>query len=112
MKQKTLGKDWFKEIAKGNPDLDKILPAGRRALAPPPSSTEDVPPFRASSRLPLFTREEAAGKLEVGVSTLDRLIRDRLIFPHYRGRLVRVSIEEIENYNQREAIERERKRHA
>lgn len=108
---KELEPDWFKTLSKKHVDLDKIRAITRKTLTPPPVSSMEVPPFRGLSRTDLLTRAEAAKKLEMGMTTLDKLIRDKLIFPQYRGRLVKIPIEEIENYNVRASIERE-KRHA
>lgn len=110
MMKKELGKNWFIEMASGNADLAKIHPAGRKPPAPPPASTDEIPPFRGLSRK-LLTRNEASARLSISLTTLDKLLRDRLIFAHPRGRLVYIPEEECENYVKRAMIERER-RHA
>jgi excisionase family DNA binding protein len=101
----ALKKDWYKAAAKEAEDLDKIRSRSARAkLTPVPDVTERVPPFRGLSRLPLLTYKEACEKLEICMTTLRALIKRRMIFPHGRGRKVRIPIEECERYAEREVL--------
>jgi excisionase family DNA binding protein len=102
----ALKKDWYKQLAKESEDLDRIrAKPGRNILSPAPDYSEMVPPFRGLSRQ-LLSLQEACDhpSLKVSMTTLRKLIKERMIFAHPRGRFVKIPIEEIENYCERERL--------
>jgi hypothetical protein len=102
----ALKKDWYKAAAKDAGDLEKIRSRSSRAkLSPVPDVTERVPPFRGLSRK-LLTLKEACEhpSLNISMTTLRKLLKDRMIFAHPRGRYIYIPIEEIENYCERERL--------
>lgn len=101
MKAKAVKKNWFEDLAQDNADLALIKPIARKAPAPIPLVTAEIPPFKGISREPLKTRSEAADLMGCCLSFLDGQIRDRMIFPQYKGRFVMIPVEEIENYWER-----------
>lgn len=111
---KALKPGWYKEFSKGSEDLDLIQPAtARKPLAPIPAVADMVPPFRGLSRQLLTMKEACAHpSLKVSMTTLRKLLRERMIFAQPRGRLIYIPIEEIENYNARAQLRDRERRHA
>lgn len=102
----ALKKDWYKLLAASTRDLDGIRARpGRDKLAPLPDVSELVPPFRGISRQ-LLTPKEACEHpgLRVSMTTLRKLLKEKKIFAHPRGRFIYIPIEEIENYCERERL--------
>lgn len=104
MGKKKASGTWYETLAKDSQDLDEIRPAGARPLKPPPPESAEVPPFKGISRLPLLTKRECCEIIGCGMTFLETQIRNKMIFPQPRGRLVKIPIEEIENYNERERL--------
>jgi len=108
---KELPKDWFRDLAKGSEDLDQIRPTTKRkTLHVPGDEAEMVPPFRGVSTR-LYSMREACEIMKCSITTLRKLLRERMIFPHPRGRFVYIPEEEIANYNARAQL-RYQRRHA
>lgn len=105
----ALDKDWFRDIAKGSEDLDTIRPAFvRKQLRISGDEAVMVPPFVGlSSRL--YTMKEACAAIPCSMTTLRKMLRERMIFPHPRGRLIYIPQEEIANYNARAQLRYQRK---
>lgn len=108
MKKNELKREWYVDLAKGNADLNLIQAESRKRLGNTFDGALLVPPFKGKSRNAL-TRNEACLEIKCSLTFLDSKIRQKMIFPQYKGRIVMIPEEEIENYYERERLVRQAK---